>query len=125
MSDTQTRLTGRALGEAVLAVVTEQPELHNQSLVTCGSAACIAGWAIALHVGMEPGAELTGQRPDAWFELCDRFGAGADDVAEALLFGEDVDESTRLRFVEEVFVADEETAITNLRAMLPEMPVTA
>jgi hypothetical protein len=128
---TPTRLTGRALGEAVLAVVEVHPEVHYQPQVTCGTEACIAGWAMSLHLGIEPGENIDARRDGdlegTWVDLYERYEGGAETVAIALLFGEgkQFDQSLRERFINEVFgVQGEREAIDGLRGMLDLMPET-
>jgi hypothetical protein len=139
---TPTRPTGRALGEAIVEIVTAHPERHRQAVVVgqrfdgygeCGTSACIAGWACSLAIGLpvdDPDAmyqqymdfrtwdhrleELTGTREE-------------DHAAFKLLFGEDaLDEHGKgtdlfARFYSLVFSnMDEPSALRNLIAMLDE-----
>jgi hypothetical protein len=121
MTDT-TGLRGRQLAEAVLDVVENQPEKHDQEIVVCGTTACIAGWAAALHHGALPG-----DRTDAV-----RFRWNStDEEAYRLLFGEEpVNEAGYVEgfreFEERVFEnPDNDSAIRQLRAMLDRMPAGA
>lgn len=50
-----TGLTHRALGEQVIDWVSVHPELHDQRHTTHGHQACLAGWTIALHLGVRDG----------------------------------------------------------------------
>jgi hypothetical protein len=67
MTTTQPALRGRALGEAVLDLVEAHPDLHDQTNSTCGTTACLAGWTVALHTGLQPGQDLSEGRNAAAF----------------------------------------------------------
>jgi hypothetical protein len=121
MTDT-TGLRGRPLAEAVLDVVEHQPSLHYQQDVTCGTQACIAGWAMALNRGYTPGDELDGK------PLKDD-GTLSSEAAYQLLFGEDAHpdgdhpSDQYLDFLERVFEnPSESAAVGQLRGMLDRMP---
>jgi hypothetical protein len=53
-----TGLRGQALARAVVQVVEQHPELHDQLSVTCGTTACLVGWTLALAGGATPGEQL-------------------------------------------------------------------
>jgi hypothetical protein len=141
---TPTRLTGRALGEAIVEIVTAHPERHRQAVVvgqkldddygdTCGTQACIAGWACALHLGVpvddDEALVDTFSSTVRWDDrLEESAGSRDEDVAAfKLLFGEDAyddDEDVNplfQRFTNRVFAnMSEAGAIENLVAMLDE-----
>lgn len=41
----------------------QHPHLHDQSMWTCGTTACVAGWVVALDKGSQPGSNVT---DDLW-----------------------------------------------------------
>lgn len=58
----------KPLARAVVTVVTQRPELHNQITYTCGTKACLAGWTRSLFLGMLPGSILDSEGFD-WVDL--------------------------------------------------------
>lgn len=70
-----TGLRGKELAAAVVAVVEQHPERHDQNRVVhrCGTTACLVGWTLALHadslaaekgIGAFPGLVYDGPIPD-------------------------------------------------------------
>jgi hypothetical protein len=138
-------LRGKELGRAIVQVVTAHPERHKQAVVvghrydndadadSCGTAACIAGWACALHLGVpvddDEALVDTFSSTVRWDDrLEESAGSRDEDVAAfKLLFGEDAyddDEDVNplfQRFTNRVFAnMSEAGAIENLVAMLDE-----
>jgi hypothetical protein len=119
-------LTGKALGEAVLDVIESYPEKHDQGSVVfdwgeeCGTTACIAGWTIALHLGLGPDTLSDDKVTGA---LNTRRGT-ASVWATELLFGERISPDTGLlggvwgEFYDRVYTAPAERAIPAFRQML-------
>jgi hypothetical protein len=121
MSDT-TGLRGRELAEAVLTVVQDQPDLHLQMDITCGTKACIAGWTVALHKGLRPGDELEGRVRSTRLPSVEAY--------ELLFGGLPIDDnpwasSGYIEFLDRVFENPSEAgAIKALQSMLDRMPET-
>ena len=106
----------QAMAQKVLDSITEHPEQHDQSNFFCGTAKCIAGWALHHAYGISSGTEF-------W----DRFGPealdnqaaaetytemaapllGLDDEEAQHLFYE-MDETMAVQKLKHVIVGDEE-----------------
>lgn len=107
-------LRGQDLARAVVAVVEAHPELHDQHVVTCGTAACLAGWTVALHLGARPGRDLDGYFCSEQWEALQQ----ETDFAAADLLGVD-----HRDFVGAVFInLNREQAIDNFKRLTGVAP---
>jgi hypothetical protein len=112
MTNVTQGLTGRALGEAVIDHVLTHPEQHDQRAVSCGTSACLAGWTVALHLGLH-----SGMTDEDFFEATMDLDwyTGAAEIAPQLL---GVAEE---KFGLAVFAEfDRDTAISNLKHLMDE-----
>lgn len=105
-------LTGRALGEAVIDHVLTFPEQHDQRDVVCGTAACIAGWAVLIHEGNQYVSGLW----DAYFGTPGQYKTRLARYEAPRLLGVDSE-----RFSDAVFdEMDRDAAIANFKHLLDE-----
>jgi hypothetical protein len=90
-----TALRGKELAAAVVAVVEQHPEQHDQGKVTCGTTACLAGWTIALAHGLSTESELP-----KWADLIGEDGDPAFAAMQLL----NLDPGREDEFIDRVFI---------------------